>query len=276
MTPTGSDHPREELSFGPSGPDGPRGRVPRSLLVAATAVLVAGGGVGVSAAASGTPPTETPTPTATVSEPPTQAPTDTPTGTPTGTPTETPTGRPTAAPPDLRHISPTAFVGALHGEFVVGTRDGCGTVTLSAQTGQATAIAENSITVRSRDGFEQTYAIDDNTRTFAGRRGDNPVRQNDWVSVTATTDGQAATAVYVYDLTRPSKRSWWSWGWRQWWAGTPAWKTPNPCPTPTTAPTDVPTAPTPTVSESPSATPTPSATPPVTPTATVTTPVPSP
>jgi hypothetical protein len=165
----------------------------------------------------------------------------------------------------------------MHGEFMVATKDGCGVVTLLAQTGQATAVADGSITVRSQDGFERTYTIDDTTRTIAGRRGTSAVKQDEWVSVTATTDGQTATAVYVYDLSRPVKRIWAYRGWnqpKQWWAGPPSWQSPTPCPTPTetTAPTETPTA---TPTETPTETPTSSTTPSVSETPTPT-PTPSP
>jgi hypothetical protein len=193
----------------------------------------------------------------------------------------------------------------MHGEFMVATKDGCGTVTLFAQTGQATAVAEDSITVRSQDGFERTYAIDDNTHTIAGRRGNSAVKQDDWVSVTAIgaeqtatatpgTDptatatpgadqtgtaapeaGQTATAATVYDLSRPIKRIWSYKGWKQawqWWPGAPAWQTPTACPTPTTTPTE-----TPTVTTTPDPTETPTETPAPDPTSSVSeTPTPTP
>ncbi|MEV4358662.1 hypothetical protein [Nonomuraea sp. NPDC049625] len=282
MPPT--DQPHEELSF---ETDGPRRRVPRPLIVAAAVVLATTGGIGAASAASGTTPTGTPTPTPTISETPTETPTTTPTETPTDTPTETPTDTPTTTPPDIAPINPSAFVGTMHGEFAVATKDGCGTVTLFAQTGQATAVAEDSITVRSQDGFERTYAIDDNTHTVAGRRGNSAVKQDDWVSVTAigadqtstptatatatdtttdtgtdtATDTSTATAATVYDLSRPTKRIWSYKGWKQawqWWPGTPAWQTPTACPTPTTTPTTTPTeTPTDTPTETPTETPTP-------------------
>ncbi|SEH01578.1 hypothetical protein SAMN05444920_12126 [Nonomuraea solani] len=241
MTPTNADQPSEEMSF---GPDEPRKRVPRPLIVATAVALVAAGGVSVAAAASGRTPTpsETPTPTVTPTEDPTETPTEPPTDTPTPTP-----------PPELAPINPWGFVGAMHGEFMVATKDGCGTVPLLAQTGQATAVAEDSITVRSQDGFEKVYAINDDTRTIAGRRGNSSVRQDDWVSVTATSDG---TALTVYDLSRPSKRIWSYQGWKrswQWWAGPPLWQTPTPCPTPTVTPTVTPTE---TPTETPTVTPT--------------------
>ncbi|MEU6780327.1 hypothetical protein ABZ912_14080 [Nonomuraea angiospora] len=254
MPPT--DQPHEELSCEPGGR---RRRVPRPLIVAAAVALATTGGIGVASAASGTTPTGTPTPTPTISE----TPTETPTTTPTETPTDTPTDTPTTTPPDIAPINPSAFIGTMHGEFAVATKDGCGTVTLFAQTGQATAVAEDSITVRSQDGFERTYAIDDDTHTIAGRRGNSAVKQDDWVSVTAIGDDQAAAANTVYDLTRPTKRIWSYKGWKQawqWWPGAPAWQTPTACPTPTTTTTTTPTpteTPTDTPTETPTETPTP-------------------
>ncbi|MEU4511430.1 hypothetical protein AB0G05_18220 [Nonomuraea wenchangensis] len=272
--------------------DQPRdSRIRRPVFVAATAVLMAAGGAGVATAAAGATPAE-PSPTATPTE--TLTPTPTETVTVTDAPTETPL-------PELAPLSPWGFVGAMHGEFAVPTKDGCGSVTLSAQTGRATAVTEDSITVRSQDGFERTYTIGEDTRTIAGRRGNSAVKQDDWVSVTATaatpatpapaptattpgtpappsdgtdgTDGGAAqdaanggTALYVYDLSRPVKRSWKGWGQlRHWWAPAPSWRTPAECPTPSATPTV-------TLPETPTETPTapPTATPTETPTATPT------
>lgn len=276
MKPTNSDRPNEALS---SGPGGPRGRVPRPLTLAAAVVLAASGGVGVSSAASASPapiPTEqeTPTPTATASETPTG--TAVPTATATATPTPAPTA--TAAP----YVPPLTFPGTLHGEFVLPAKDGCG-FTVFTQTGEATALAQDSITVRSQDGFEKAYTIDDSTRILAGRRG-NEVKQGDWVSVTAaTTAEETATAAYVFDLSRPSRNLWRGGGWwlpRQWRPGA-KWRTPTPCPTPTptatptTPPTSTPTS-TPTPTETPTDVPT---TPPAEPVPTATdtaTPVPTP
>ncbi|MEW9553660.1 hypothetical protein [Nonomuraea sp. NPDC050783] len=275
-------------------------RIRRPLFVAATAVLMAtgGAGAGVAVAAAGATPADPPTATPTDSAPPTDSatPTDTITITATATeepPTDTPTGTPTATPtPELAPLSPWGFVGAMHGEFAVATKDGCGSVTLFAQTGQATAVSEDSITVRSQDGLEKTYTIGEDTQTIAGRRGTSPIRQDDWVSVTAVPadEGGNGTALYVYDLSRPVKRTWKGWGrgWH-WWAPAPSWRTPATCPTPTspTTPTATPptvtstaTPPTPTVTPTATPTATPTITPPTpptdTPTTALTTPPPSP
>ncbi|MFB4269891.1 hypothetical protein [Nonomuraea sp. GTA35] len=251
-----------------------RRRIPRQLLKLATIAIVATGGLGVTVSASAA----TPAPAPPATETPAETPTPTPTETLTPTPTETPTTSPT--PAELPPINPWGFVGTMHGEFSVATKDGCGTVTLLTQTGQVTALADGSITVRSQDGFEQAYTIDESTRQPRVRLRDGEesrLQQDGWVSVTATTDGQTARAAYILDLSQPMRlhpqdKS----GWRrakQWWAIVPNWQTPTPCPTPaqtaTPLPTDTATAvPTETPTEAPTETPT--GTPPETPTGTPT------
>ncbi|GAA4184094.1 hypothetical protein GCM10022252_12450 [Streptosporangium oxazolinicum] len=163
------------------------------------------------------------------------------TPTPSPTPTETPTPSPTTTTPPPK-VPPLAFPGTLHGEFVLPAKDGCG-FTVFAQTGEATALAEDSITVKSQDGFEKVYTIAETTKSLSGRRG-NALREGDWVSVTATTSGETATAAYVFDLTRPSKKFWRDGGWwsaNQWRPGS-RWRTPAVCPTP---PVETPTVPPP-------------------------------
>ncbi|WP_214411007.1 hypothetical protein [Sphaerisporangium fuscum] len=259
---------------GPSWDRRPRLRSAGPLVFAAT-VLLASGGVGVAAASAASPvspstPAPTPTttdatpaPTPTTTDTATPAPTDTSTATPVPTDTATPAPQPT--PVEVPRLDPRVFAGALHGEFSVPTKDGCGTLTLLAQTGEATAVTEDSITVRSRDGFEKVYAITEDTRVTSGHRN-KEVRQGEWTSVIATTEGETATAAYLTDLTRPAKNFWRS---RTWWYR--AWQNPVPsiqgspeaCPTPPTTPSPTPTD---------TATPTPS----VTPTETPTTPEPTP
>ena len=61
---------------------------------------------------------------------------------------------------------------SLHGEFVV--RDGAGSyTTVVTQTGAITAISPTAVTVRSEDGFSQTYGIPDHGR----QRGSATVRR---------------------------------------------------------------------------------------------------
>ncbi len=86
-----------------------------------------------------------------------------------------------------------AEVGAtsLHGEFVV--PDGAGGYkTELTQTGTITAISPTSITVRSEDGYSQTYVIPGT----AGNTG-APFAMHDQVVVRATRNGQTATVTNV-------------------------------------------------------------------------------
>lgn len=53
--------------------------------------------------------------------------------------------------------------GPIHGEFVAPRREG-GFATYAMQTGQATAVGDSSITVKSDDGYEKTYAVTPDTR----------------------------------------------------------------------------------------------------------------
>ncbi|MER7213256.1 hypothetical protein ABT340_39850 [Streptosporangium sp. NPDC000239] len=260
-------------------PDETRRRVPHSLSLAAAVVLVASGGVGgaVASASPAPAPTgpETPTPTATQPLPtdiPTSTPTLTPTPPPPPSPSPSPTGLPTAAP--APKVPRVAFPQVLHGEFVLPAKDGCGFTVLS-QTGEATTLTEDSVTVRSQDGFEKVYAIDDSTKVYAGRRG-NEIRQGDWISVTATATGETATAAHVFDLSRPSRKLWRG----NWWSS-PLWRlgdrrhTPALCPTPTASPTALPTE-TPTAPPTETPTETPTTAPTETPTDLPTTPGPEP
>jgi len=82
---------------------------------------------------------------------------------------------------------------SLHGEFVV--PDGGGYSTVLTQTGTVTAISPTSITVRSDDGYNQTYVIP----PTAGNTG-APFAVNDQVVVRATRNGQTAT---VTNIGRP-------------------------------------------------------------------------
>ena len=80
---------------------------------------------------------------------------------------------------------------SLHGEFVV--PDGAGGYTTElTQTGTVTAISPTSITVRSEDGFSQTYVIP----STAGNAG-APFAMDDQVVVRATRNGQTATVTNI-------------------------------------------------------------------------------
>jgi hypothetical protein len=80
---------------------------------------------------------------------------------------------------------------SLHGEFV--EPDGAGRyTTVLTQTGVVTAISPTSITVRSEDGYSQTYVIP-NTAGQAGA----PFAVDDQVVIRATRNGQIATVTNI-------------------------------------------------------------------------------
>jgi hypothetical protein len=80
---------------------------------------------------------------------------------------------------------------SLHGEFV--EPDGAGRyTTVLTQTGTVSAISPTSITVRSEDGYTQTYVIP----STAGNAG-APFAVNDQVVVRATRSGQTATVTNI-------------------------------------------------------------------------------
>ncbi|GAB3271254.1 hypothetical protein GCM10027449_06880 [Sinomonas notoginsengisoli] len=95
----------------------------------------------------------------------------------------------------------------LHGEFVV-VRDNAN-VAMVAQTGSVTAVSGQSVTVKSADGFTQTYAMSSETQIGArGLRGQGntgssgtssstSLAQGQTVSVTALKDGLAAQMVLI-------------------------------------------------------------------------------
>jgi hypothetical protein len=83
---------------------------------------------------------------------------------------------------------------SLHGEFVVPDRMG-GYTTVLSQTGTVTAVSLTSLTVRSDDGFSQTYVIPQPA-------GPSPTI-DDRVSVRATRTGQAATLTSITEPDGP-------------------------------------------------------------------------
>jgi hypothetical protein len=175
------------------GPDGfsteetltnepPRRRLPRSLLLVATTALVVVTGAGVAAAAVFSP---SPSPTPTVSD----------TASPSATPSERTPGQDRGWGRKLGFGGP-----ALHGEFVV--PDGEGTyVTVATQYGDVTAVGQDSVTVKSEDGYTKEYAVNADTRINRGGDGVDTLKTGQKVTVMAKVDGGTATAVRIRDTT---------------------------------------------------------------------------
>lgn len=88
---------------------------------------------------------------------------------------------------------------ALHGEFTVAGEDG-GHQTMLMQTGEVTSVAADSITVRSADGYERTYAIGDDTVVNGGRAAIDAIDEGTQVRLAASTTGDDATALRIVDI----------------------------------------------------------------------------
>ncbi|MEU4514886.1 hypothetical protein AB0G05_35760 [Nonomuraea wenchangensis] len=171
------------------GEEPPRRRYPRSLVLAGVAalVMVAGAGVATAAALS-------PSPTATAGDGASPA--------PSGTPSKDQGwGR-----------GHRAGLGgpALHGEYVVRGEDG-GYVTIATQYGDVTAADQDSVTVKSEDGYTKEYALTSGTRIDRG--GDGTVETGQKVMVAAKVDAGTATAVVVRDVTGREQGKGWGRGW---------------------------------------------------------------
>ncbi|MGW5719771.1 hypothetical protein ACWEVP_26645 [Amycolatopsis sp. NPDC003865] len=89
---------------------------------------------------------------------------------------------------------------ALHGDFVVSNGSG-GYTTERLQTGDVTELSATSVTLTSKDGYKQTYTLDDATQ----KTGD--VKQGDTnVTVVAKVEGTAATATSLGKGFEPGQR----------------------------------------------------------------------
>ncbi len=82
----------------------------------------------------------------------------------------------------------------LHGEFVVPDANG-GYTTMLTQTGTVTAVSAASITVRSDDGYTQTYVVPPSTGSAASFAVDEAV------AIHATRTDQTATVTDIFDPT---------------------------------------------------------------------------
>ncbi|WP_055477909.1 hypothetical protein [Sphaerimonospora mesophila] len=80
---------------------------------------------------------------------------------------------------------------------------GGGYQTFTTQTGVATSVGQNSISVRGDDGGARTYAVNGSTRVCAGPEGISGIRNGDKVWVIGSAQGQRPAAFMITDLTRP-------------------------------------------------------------------------
>jgi hypothetical protein len=98
------------------------------------------------------------------------------------------------------HGSGPGGIWPLHGQAVL-AKPGGGYVTLAFQRGAIAKLSASSITVKSNDGFTQTFAVSGSTVVSAGRDGITSVKAGDQAVVIATVSGGTATAVKIIDWT---------------------------------------------------------------------------
>jgi hypothetical protein len=87
---------------------------------------------------------------------------------------------------------------ALHGTYVVADGNGAYTTQLT-QTGTVSAVSAGSITVKSQDGYTQTYVVSSSTSVDNGSDAIGDVAAGHTVRVTATSADDKATATQITD-----------------------------------------------------------------------------
>lgn len=128
-----------------------------------------------------------------------------------GSTTTTPPDQQQAPPPDGgvrpdkgpggRHGG-KGFGMGIHGEFTTKAPGG-GYQTIATQHGEVTDVSATSLKVKSEDGFERAYVVNDDTMVGAGNNGIADVKVGDKVDVTAVVDGNTATAKNLH--THPDR-----------------------------------------------------------------------
>ncbi len=91
--------------------------------------------------------------------------------------------------------------GIIHASYTI--KDPKGTYeTIDTQVGTAEDVSSSSLTVKSADGFSQTYDVTTSTIVDADYEGILSVKVGDTVSVQALADGTTVTAQRVQDVTQ--------------------------------------------------------------------------
>jgi hypothetical protein len=93
---------------------------------------------------------------------------------------------------------------ALHGEFVVPAGDNT-FQTLAVQRGRVVAVSARSITLRSADGFVETYVVGDDTRVKARGGAITSLADGSNVHVVAIRKGNRLTAQLVHERPSPGE-----------------------------------------------------------------------
>ena len=96
---------------------------------------------------------------------------------------------------------PGGFGGqVVHAEYTV--KDGSGYKTYAEQVGQVVTVSGSLITVKSDDGFTQTYAVETSTIVDSQSGGISAVAGKDTVRIEALVSGSTQTATNIIDTTK--------------------------------------------------------------------------
>jgi hypothetical protein len=101
----------------------------------------------------------------------------------------------------MNGYGPGARIVPVHGQVVL-AKPGGGYQTVDFQSGTVTKVDAGSITLKSSDGFTQTYAITGSTIVTASRDGISSVKTGNDTVLIATLSGHTATAVKIIDVTQ--------------------------------------------------------------------------
>ncbi|HEY1574792.1 MAG TPA: hypothetical protein VGG05_25905 [Pseudonocardiaceae bacterium] len=88
---------------------------------------------------------------------------------------------------------------ALHGDLVVA--NGNTYTTERLQTGAVTAVSTTAITVKSKDGYTQTYVVNSGSTVDRGADTISKVAKGNTVTLVARLSGRTATAATIEDTT---------------------------------------------------------------------------
>jgi hypothetical protein len=97
-------------------------------------------------------------------------------------------------------VMPGGWIMPVHGQVVV-TKPGGGYQRVDFQSGSVTKVSTGSITVKSPDGFTQSYTITDSTIVSAGSAGITSVKAGNKAVLIATVSDHSTTATRIIDVT---------------------------------------------------------------------------
>jgi len=100
-------------------------------------------------------------------------------------------------------------IGAIHASYTVKGPNGS-YETIDTQYGTAEVVSSGSITVKSADGFSQTYTVGSSTVVDADYNGILSVKVGDTISIQGLVSGSTVTAERVLDVTQvqANRKSW--------------------------------------------------------------------